>query len=120
MLNRIRGPFNINLPALRAGVAAVEDQSFVDAAVAHNTKWLNWLSTEIAKLGYKVTPSVGNFLLIHFNTAEQAKAADDFLSSHGLILRAVSSYGLPAALRLSVGTEEANHAVVASLKEFCS
>jgi len=120
VLNRIRGPFNINLPALRAGVAAVEDQSFVDTAVAHNTKWLNWLATEIAKLGYKVTPSVGNFLLIHFDTAEQAKAADDFLSSHGLILRAVSSYGLPAALRLSVGTEEANYAVVASLKEFRS
>ena len=119
VLNRIRGPFNINLPALRAGVAAVEDQNFVDASVAHNTKWLNWLSTEIVKLGYKVTPSVGNFLLIHFNTPEQAKAADDFLSSRGLILRAVGSYGLPSALRLSVGTEEANYAVVAVLKEFC-
>ena len=118
VLNRIRGPFNVSLPAQRAGIAAVEDQNFVDAAIAHNTKWLNWLSTEIGKIGFKVTPSVGNFLLIHFSTAEQAKAADDFLSSHGLILRAVGSYGLPAALRLSVGTEEANCAVVAALKEF--
>ena len=103
---------------MRAGVAAVEDQNFVDAAVAHNTKWLMWLSTEITKLGFKVTPSVGNFLLIHFNSTEQTMAADEYLFAHGLILRAVTSYGLPAALRLSVGTEEANHAVVAALKEF--
>jgi len=118
VLNRIRGPFNVSLPAIRAGVVAMEDQSFVTSAMAHNSKWLEWLTTEISNLGFKVTPSVGNFLLIHFKSAEQAKAADTFLAEHGLILRAVISYGLPCALRLSVGTQEANHAVVAALKEF--
>ena len=118
ILNRIRGPFNVNLPALKAGVAAIEDQGFVDQAVAHNARWLSWLGTEIAKLGFKVTPSVGNFLLVHFNSADQAKAADAFLAQRGLILRAVGAYGLAAALRLSVGTEEANRAVVAAMKEF--
>jgi histidinol-phosphate aminotransferase len=65
-----------------------------------------------------VTPSVGNFLLVHFSSVERAKAADAFLTERGVILRSVASYGLPAALRLSVGTEEANRAVVAALKEF--
>ena len=118
VLNRIRGPFNVNLPAMRAGVAAIADQSFVDMAVAHNTKWLTWLAAELAKLGLRVTPSVGNFLLVHFKSTEAAQAADTYLAENGIIVRAVSSYGLPSALRLTVGTEEANRAVVSAMKVF--
>ena len=118
VLNRIRGPFNVSIPAMKAGIAALEDQKYFNGALAHNTKWLAWLTEEIANLGLKVTPSVGNFLLMHFNSVEQAQRADTFLSERGLILRAVASYGLPAALRLSVGTEEANRLVIAALKDF--
>ena len=67
-----------------------------------------------------MTPSVGNFLLIHFPQAKghTAKEADAFLAARGLILRQVGAYKLPNALRMSVGTEEANLLVVAALKEF--
>ena len=66
-INRIRGPFNVNAPAIAAGVAAIEDAAHVRAlARSTTTKWLAWLTEEIGKLGLKVTPSVGNFLLIHF------------------------------------------------------
>jgi histidinol-phosphate aminotransferase len=118
VLNRIRGPFNVSAAALAAGTAAMQDMEFLDAAVAHNTKWLPWLSTEISKLGIEVTPSVANFLLMHFESADKAEAADAFLTARNIILRRVTAYGLPKALRLSVGTEEANHAVVAALTEF--
>ena len=118
VLNRIRGPFNVSLPALKAGVAAMEDTKFVDDAVAFNNQWLEWLTKEITALGLKVTPSVGNFLLVHFASPEKAQQADAFLTARGLILRRVDGYGLPSALRLSIGPEEANRAVVAALKEF--
>lgn len=118
VLNRIRGPFNVSTPAIVAGTAAMEDVGFIELAIAHNAKWLDWLSVEIRKLGLVVTPSVGNFLLIHFSSGEIAAAADAFLVARGLILRRVEAYGLPACLRLSVGTEEANRAVVAALTEF--
>ena len=118
VLNRIRGPFNVNLPALRAGVAAMGDGAFVAKAQAHNQHWLTWLTTEIEALGYAVTPSVGNFLLVHFANAAQAEAADTYLVSRGLILRRVDAYGLPAALRLSVGTEAANRAFISALADF--
>jgi histidinol-phosphate aminotransferase len=38
--------------------------------------------------------------------------------ARGLILRQTTVYKLPNALRMSVGTEEANRLVVAALKEF--
>ncbi len=118
VLNRIRGPFNVSAAALAAGTAAMQDVEFIVAAVAHNSKWLPWLSSEISQLGIDVTPSVANFLLMHFESAEKAEAVDAYLTAQNIILRRVTAYGLPKALRLSVGTEEANRAVVKALTEF--
>ncbi|HLW91505.1 MAG TPA: histidinol-phosphate transaminase [Roseiarcus sp.] len=119
-VNRIRAPFNVNGAAIEAGVAALGDQAHLDRAVAHNNRWLPWLTKEIESLGVKVTPSVGNFLLLHFPEKDRhtAKAADAFLTSRGFVLRAVAAYGLPHCLRMTIGTEEANRGVVAALAEF--
>lgn len=119
-VNRIRGPFNINGIAMAAGIAAIQDEAHVAKAVAHNERWLAWLTKEIEALGLEVTPSVCNFMMIHFpqEPGRTAKEADAFLSSRGLILRRIESYGLPHALRLTVGSEEANRLVVATLREF--
>lgn len=120
VLNRIRGPFNVGAPALAAGAAAIADKAHVEKAVAHNDQWLAWLTTELEKLGLTVTPSVGNFLLVHFpaEAKHNAAAADAYLTSHGIILRRMDGYGLPTTLRLTVGSEEANRAVLAALREF--
>jgi histidinol-phosphate aminotransferase len=118
-VNRIRGPFNVNSAAIAAGIAAIEDTGHVERSTAHNDKWLAWLSEEIRKLGLEVTPSVANFVLIHFpQTGRTAAEADKFLTGRGLILRQVGAYGLPHALRMSVGSEEANREVVAALTAF--
>jgi histidinol-phosphate aminotransferase len=119
-VNRIRGPFNVGTPAMLAGVASIEDPAHIESARDHNTQWLDWLTQEIGKLGYTVTPSVANFLLIHFpeTKGKTAKDADAFLTSRGLILRRVEAYHLPNALRMTVGSEEANRLVVAALAEF--
>ena len=119
-INRIRGPFNVNGPAIAAGIAAIRDTAHVEKARAHNTRWLAWLTEEIGKLGLPVTPSAANFVLIHFpeTKGRTAKEADAFLTKRGLILRQVGVYKLPNALRMSVGTEEANRLVMQALKEF--
>ncbi|MBE7185893.1 MAG: histidinol-phosphate transaminase [Methylobacterium mesophilicum] len=120
LIERTRGPFNVNALAIEAGAAAMGDKAHVERAQAHNEKWLGWLSGEIEALGLRVTPSVANFLLIHFPAEGErtAKAADDFLFNRGFILRGVEAYGLPDALRLTVGSEDANRGVVAALIEF--
>jgi histidinol-phosphate aminotransferase len=119
-VNRIRGPFNVNAPAIAAGVAAIADTEHVERSRAHNERWLAWLTEEIGKLGLVVTPSVANFVLIHFpeEKGRTAAEADAFLTKRGLILRRVGAYKLPNALRMSVGTEEANRLAVAALAAF--
>lgn len=119
-MNRIRGAFNVNSAAIEAGIAALTDDAHVAAALTHNDRWLPWLTDELTKLGLKVTPSVANFLLVHFpeTAGRTAKEADAFLTARGLILRRLEPYHLPGALRLTIGTEEANRKVVAALQEF--
>lgn len=119
-LNRIRGPFNMSTPSIMAGAAAMEDGAHTDAAVAHNDEWLEWVVAEVEKLGLRVTPSVANFVLIHFpqDAGKGAAACDEFLKSRGIILRRVVSYGLPDCLRLTIGTADENRAVVAALATF--
>ncbi|RCS22434.1 histidinol-phosphate transaminase [Phyllobacterium salinisoli] len=119
-VGRVRGPFNLNSAAIAAGAAAIRDRAHVETAVAFNDKWLRWLDAELTALGLRVTPSVANFLLVHFPDAPEksAEQADAYLVSKGYILRRVGAYGFPNALRLTVGPEEANRGVVAALSEF--
>jgi histidinol-phosphate aminotransferase len=119
-LNRIRGPFNMNGPAIAAGVAAIEDRSHEEKAITHNNTWLVQMTDGLTALGLKVTPSVGNFVLVHFPDQDGLRApdADAFLTSQGIILRRMEAYGLPHALRLTIGSAEANQAVLARLGEF--
>ena len=120
VLNRIRSPFNVSVPAQRAAAAALKDRAHIEANFAHNEKWRDWLTQEIRKLGFRVDDSVCNFVLIHFSKdkGKTAHDADQFLSKRGLILRTMVNYGLPDCLRLTVGSEEANRAVVAALCAF--
>jgi histidinol-phosphate aminotransferase len=117
-LNRVRGPFNVNDAAIRAGAAAIGDQDHIERSQAHTRHWVSVLSREISALGFPVTPSQTNFILVHFADAAEAKAADMFFTARGLILRAVGSYGLPECLRLSIGTPLANGLVLEAFAAF--
>jgi histidinol-phosphate aminotransferase len=120
VLNRVRGPFNVSIPAQRAAAAALKDRAHVARSMDHNEKWRDWLTAEIRKTGLRVDDSAGNFVLIHFSQTppHTMKAADDFLNARGLILRPVGAYGLPNCLRLTISSEEANRKVAAALADF--
>jgi histidinol-phosphate aminotransferase len=120
VLNRIRGPFNVSGPAMAAAIAALEDRAHIDRAKAHNEEWLDWLAREIGALGIPMTESAANFLLLHFGgeTGRTAAEADEFLGGRRLILRRLENYGIPQGLRLTVGLEHENRAVVDALRDF--
>ncbi|TVR78135.1 MAG: histidinol-phosphate transaminase [Rhodospirillales bacterium] len=120
VLNRIRNPFNVSSPAQQAGIAALSDQAFVDRARHHNVTWRAWTTDALRGLGLQVGDSVCNFVLVRFPAADgrDAAAADAFLKDRGIIVRRMDAYGLPDALRISIGLAEEMQACVAALTEF--
>jgi histidinol-phosphate aminotransferase len=119
-LNRIRGPFNVSGPSIAAGVAALADQPHAQRAAEHNVIWRARMAEALTEIGLNVTPSAANFLLVHFpkGNGKSAPEADTFLHQHGIILRRVAEYGFPDALRMTIGTEEENRAVLDALSAF--
>jgi histidinol-phosphate aminotransferase len=119
-LNRVRGPFNVTAPGLAAAAAAVADEAFVAKCVDHNDAELARIQAALDAIGICYTESVANFVLAHFEPegAHAAQACDAFLRGRGIIARRVAGYGLPHAIRFSVGTVEENDALLAALRAF--
>lgn len=117
VLNRIRGAFNVNAAAAAAAVAALSDRPHLETAQRHNARWLPWLTQAVEKLGLKVVPSAGNFILIRFSSPDAASKTDAVLQRRGVILRAMGAYGLPECLRATVGTEAENRILIEALKD---
>ncbi len=120
-VDRIRLPFNTSIAAQRAAVAALADEEFQQATLDLTGVWRPWLTQQLSGLGLDVVgPSATNFVLVGFpKDPERTSAeADAFLSSRGLLVRAVGIYGLPNHLRITIGLEVHNRAVVEALAEF--
>ena len=119
-LNRIRGPFNTSIPAQMAGAAAIRDREHIRKSREHVLRWRGWLAQALGGIGIETTPSQANFLLLRFDPQgpRSAPAADAWLQERGYILRRMEGYGLPDRLRLSIGRDDDNRAVVEALAEF--
>jgi len=115
----MRSPFNVSAPALAAGVAAVEDVAALVSAQTHNQRWLAWFSERLASLGIPLTPSVANFVLARFSDdpRKNADAVFTLLQSRGILTRKMGAYGLPAHLRITIGTGEEMERVAVVLGE---
>ena len=119
VLNRLRAPFNVTLPAQQAGVAAVKDAAFLEQVRAHNRRWRPWLEAEMKRLGLQPVPSAANFVLTRFpGGAAQAEDANAFLTQRGILVREMKAYGLGDCLRITVGLEDELKALVQALAEF--
>ncbi|MDI7775461.1 histidinol-phosphate transaminase [Asticcacaulis sp. EMRT-3] len=117
-IDRIRLPFNVNLPAQYAAAAALQDADHIAASRQQVLNWRPRLIQEIRALGLDVRASAGNFVLIHFRDEAEAVRANEHLMRSGLIVRHVANYGLPRALRVTVGKDDENRAFLDALAEF--
>lgn len=117
-IDRIRLPFNVNLPAQYAAVAALGDTAHIEASRAQILNWHPRMVQAIRALGLDVRKSIGNFVLIHFRDRAEAEAANEYLMTQGLIVRHVANYGLPHALRVTIGRDAENQAFLDALGRF--
>jgi histidinol-phosphate aminotransferase len=119
-IDRIRLPFNTSIAAQAAALAALDDTDFQARSLALVEQWRPWLTQQLGGLGLEVVPSAANFILIRFPTepGRTAPEAEAFLAAHGYLTRGVGGYGLPDYLRINIGLEEHNRAVVDLLAQF--
>lgn len=112
-LERCRSPFNTNRVAQAAALAALEDEEHLRRSRESNRQGLQFLQQALESHGIRFTPSVANFLLVHCEG--DAKPAYEALFREGIITRPMEPYGLPNALRITVGTQPDNRRLLATL-----
>ncbi len=118
VLNRVRGPFNLSNVALDVAEAAMRDQDYIAGCVSDVQRGRGWLTGELVKMGIACDESHANFVLARFADEAEARAVDVHLQSVGIIVRHVANYGLPHALRITIGDEAACRRVAHAIAQF--
>ncbi len=120
ILDRVRPPFNVSVPAIEAAKAALADTEHTERARAHNAEMLPWFTQQVEALGLRVNPSVANFVIVRFDpdSEKNAEAAYRHLFERGIVTRRVAGYGLPDWVRMSIGSRAEMEEVVAALRAF--
>lgn len=113
MLNRVRQPFNVNLMAMAAAIAALTDDQHLRRSAALNSTGMAQLVTGFAERGLEYIPSVGNFVCV--DVARPAGKVYEALLREGVIVRPVGNYGMPQHLRVSIGLPEHNARLLSAL-----
>ena len=114
VLQRARQPFNANGIAQAGALAGLRDDAHMEATRRVTHEGRNFLQAEFLAMDLEFVPSYANFVLLRVG---DGKKVFDALLKHGIIVRAMGSYGLPAWIRVSVGTMPQNEAFVAALRD---
>jgi len=113
-IHKPRSPFNVNILAQSAAIAAVHDDSFVEASKKVNADGMTQLTSGAEALGMSVVPSRANFILI--DTKRPCRDVYDLILRDGVIVRTGDIFGLPTMLRVTIGTESQNAKFLIALK----
>lgn len=113
VLERLRESFNVNATALAGAEAALGDDAWLARVRESNRCERDWLRDELRTRGYRCLPSQTNFLLC--TLPRDAAGLERRLFERGVIVRPMGGYGLPRALRISVGNRAENRRLLDAL-----
>ncbi len=116
-INRIKLPFEPNILAHHAGMAALQDRDFLLKTIKMNEEGMAYLTTELDRLGLRRIPSYANFIMIEMGSQEKAMRLFNGVMRRGIAIRPLPAFGLPTCLRMTIGTEEENRLLVRALEE---
>jgi len=118
LLNRVRAPFNVSVPALAAAVAVLDDVDYLQRSQQVNRDGMQQICRGLEALGLAYIPSLGNF--VAFELSSDAMPIYQALLREGVIVRPVGVYQMPRHLRVSIGLEHENQRFLAALKKVLS
>ena len=112
---KVRDPFSVNNLALAAGIAALDDQEHLERTRTLTREGKSFLYGHFDRLGIGYIPTEANFIL--FDVGRPATEVYEAMLRRGVLLRPCGSFGLPACLRVTIGTPEENGRFAAALAE---
>jgi histidinol-phosphate aminotransferase len=115
VLNRVRQPFNVSLPAQAAAAAALEDAEFLRDTLRVVHQGVDYLQAALTELGLECRPTQSNFLM--FRVPGDARRVFEGLLDRGVIVRPLASYGYPDRIRVNAGLPEENRRFIESLRQ---
>jgi len=114
-VNRVRQPYNVSAVAEAAACAALDDDEHLARSRRMVREGMSYLMEALTALGLEPVPSQANFVLVKLPVPGDPVQAG--LRQRGILARAMSGYGMPESVRLTVGTRAMNERVVAALGE---
>jgi len=115
-LNKVKAPFEPSMPAQAAGIAALDDNDFLEKTVRENQIEREHLLNEFKSLNIKFIVSYTNFITTIWDNSEDADVIVNKLLNKGIIVRKLSSFGWQNCIRISIGTSEENVTLLNALK----
>jgi len=114
-LEKCRVPFSIINVASIAASQALDDKDFLEYSVENNSKQRAMLFQNLIDLGFKVVPSQGNFIFIHFKNCAQRDEIHNKLKLNGLYTKKMDQFGDEKSLRITVGNSHSNKKIIQTL-----
>ncbi len=115
-MNLVRLPFSVNRLAQIAASAGLSDSDHIKKSISNNSEGKAYLYKELDKLGVPFVKTEANFIFINLN--DDADAAFIELMRRGVIVRPLTSFGMPGSIRVTIGTPEQNKKFINALSEF--
>jgi histidinol-phosphate aminotransferase len=113
-LSRLKRPFHLGRLTLAAGLAAVTDQEHIQKTIANTISGRGWLSQQMAELGVKVWPGLGNFLLMAAGIPSEL-LTEQLLQQGVMVTCGQRRFNLPYHIRVTVGLPEQNQRFVEAM-----
>jgi histidinol-phosphate aminotransferase len=110
-LFKVKDSYNVDAIAIAMGTAAMRDQAYKNACAEKVKISRTKLTSNLKNLDYKVLESHGNFVLA---TPPKGNAEEIYLKlkAAGILVRYFNQAGLSDKLRITVGTDEQNQALL--------
>ncbi len=117
-LNKLKPPFNVNSPALKAASAAIYDTKWLKKEIKHVSKWRNIMFEKFTNMQVETNKGEANFLLINFDRVRinSIKVFRE-LAKSGILVRKLDSYKIKNSLRISIGKENENKRLLLKLEK---
>jgi histidinol-phosphate aminotransferase len=118
LIEPYRPPGSVSTVSVTVVTEALRRQDVLEESLERVDRERARLYTEMREVGWRVEPSVTNFLLVDFGTAEEAERVSEALLHRGLVPRTFPlGHPLVDHLRFTVRTSDDNDRLVAAARE---